>query len=134
MRTELDGSRGRFTENTQGVITDTQTGLMWTLLDSKQLTTQCMSYAEAVAHVAKLDTGNYSDWRLPALSESRELYAADFPFPAQSGEWFWTGDKYTRYADGWITEVRTLESRGGNTWSANKHDARDCGIVRAVRP
>jgi hypothetical protein len=30
--------------------------------------------------------------------------------------------------------VRTLEKRQDNTWSPNKHDARDCGLVRAVRP
>ncbi|MGB5986594.1 MAG: DUF1566 domain-containing protein [Desulfobacterales bacterium] len=134
VRSILDDAGARFSEKTEGVISDTQTGLMWTLLDSKQLTTQCFNYVEAMAHVAKLDTGNYSDWRLPTLSEIRELYAADTTFPAETGEWFWTGDKYTRYADGWITEVRTLEKRQDNTWSPNKHDARDCGLVRAVRP
>ena len=134
IRDVLKPATDRFTEEVKGVVTDNHSGLMWTLLDSRQATTQCFDYSDAIAYVKTLSTGDYKDWRLPALDEIREFYNGDTVFPGTPGEWFWTADKYTRYADGWITEVRTLEKRADNQWFATKHDARFCGSVRAVRP
>jgi hypothetical protein len=124
----------RFVEAVEGVVNDKKSGLMWSLLDSKQATTRCFDYGDAKAHVENLVIGEYSDWRLPTIDEMNTLYNGDVAFPGELGEWFWTVEEYTRYADGWITEVRTLERSSDTQWITTKHDARYCGSVRAVRP
>ena len=134
VRNKLVSVQEKFAEETTGILKDSERGLMWTLLDSKQQTTQCHTYSEAEAYVEALQTGGYSDWRLPSLQELNDLLKDTGLGPADNDDWFWTKEKYTRYSDGWITEVRTLESRGETHWAESKHDARDCGSVRPVRP
>lgn len=130
----INASKDRFRMETAGTMVDSKSGLMWTLLDSKQDTTQCLNYADAKKYLEKMKVGQYSDWRMPTIEELTTLFAEEITFPVAQGEWFWTSESYTRYADGWITEVRTLEKQTDSQWLKNKRDGRECGAVRGVRP
>ena len=56
-----------YTNNSDGTITDNNTGLMWQQAQGSQVT-----YDEAVALASVQNTGGYTDWRLPSI---KELYS-----------------------------------------------------------
>ncbi|MGP6086699.1 Lcl C-terminal domain-containing protein [Antarctobacter jejuensis] len=61
-----------FTDNGDGTVSDTVTGLLW----QKTPTEDRLQYAEAIAYCTGLDLGGRSDWRVPSI---KELYSlADF--------------------------------------------------------
>ncbi|MCG3173455.1 MAG: Serine/threonine-protein kinase PknD [Myxococcota bacterium] len=64
----------RFTDNGDGTISDSKTGLMWTKDDSYNRVKKCMTYGEAVRFVRGLSTGGHRDWRVPTVSELFTLY------------------------------------------------------------
>ena len=57
-----------YTNNGDGTITDTDTGLMWT-----QAPSAAMTWNAAIAHAESLTTGTYTDWRLPNVKELQSL-------------------------------------------------------------
>lgn len=67
----------RFVENSNGTVTDTLTGLVW----MKQAGAICLPWADAVAAVNSLASGQYGltdgsvagDWRLPTRNELQSL-------------------------------------------------------------
>jgi hypothetical protein len=61
----------RFTDNGNGTVTDNLTGLMWTK-DAK-LSGGVMLWQQALDYVKTLNTGGYTDWRLPNRSEQKSL-------------------------------------------------------------
>ncbi len=58
-----------FTDNGDGTITDTATGLMWAEADSGA----GMTWQDALAYAEGLETGGYTDWRLPNAKELQSL-------------------------------------------------------------
>ena len=67
-------SDGRYTDNGDGTITDSQTGLMWTKKDSGADTGGCIDWNASKSYVIRLNTGGYTNWRLPTLSELKGIY------------------------------------------------------------
>ncbi len=113
----------RFTDNQDGTITDTQTGLIWTREDSWLDKEQWMTWDEAADWAKNLSTGKFAgnyDWRLPTILEAKTLYD-----PASSNK-----DKYGKeihldsvFPEGpqaiiWCDEP----GGGGDGYTLNFHD------------
>lgn len=62
----------RFVDNTDGTVTDIQTGLMW-VKDANQASVSPSIWSSAVSGVAGIATGGYHDWRLPNVRELESL-------------------------------------------------------------
>lgn len=58
-----------FTNNDDGTVTDSATGLMWQQVDSGS----AMSWEDALAWAENLEYGGYDDWRLPNAKELQSL-------------------------------------------------------------
>jgi hypothetical protein len=127
---------GRFTEQAEGVVIDSKTRLMWSILDAGAMTPTktCIDYEQAKTFVKNLSIGGYRDWRLPTLDELAGIYKTNPAFPAGSdNDWYWSSDHFTRYADGWQVNVNTLQRENPVEWVTRSRDSRECGNVRAVR-
>jgi hypothetical protein len=70
-RVLLPSLRLQFISSTEGIITDTLTGLMWAPAPDREVT-----WDQANAYAQNLKLGGYTDWRLPTRSELRSLYDA----------------------------------------------------------
>ena len=60
----------RFTNNSDGTITDTHTGLMWAAKDNGSL----VNWRAARSYIQNYRGGGYTDWRMPTLEELASLY------------------------------------------------------------
>jgi hypothetical protein len=134
MRASLGRLSGRYAEKSAGAITDSRTGLTWTMLDSRLANAGCLDYAGAQAYVGQLDTAGFRDWRLPTASELKALLQADAGFPGSSAKWYWSKNNYRSYSGGWVTWVDVVAPGGESPPMQKRVDARQCGWVRAVRP
>ncbi len=72
----LQPASGRFTDNKDGTVTDTETGLMWT--KNGDLTGDTMLFHQALNYIEDMNRGKqpnfgFTDWRLPTLAELRSL-------------------------------------------------------------
>jgi hypothetical protein len=134
IRGSLVHPSGRFVEKSPGAITDSRTGLTWTMLDSRLAKASCLDYAGAKAYVQHLDTAGFRDWRLPTASELKALLQADTGFPGTSAAWYWSKNSYRSYSGGWVTWVDVVAPGGEGSPTQRRVDARQCGWVRAVRP
>lgn len=59
------GPDGRFIDNGDGTVTDTQHGLMW----EAEVREHGVSWPRGVAYCQSLNLGGYGDWRLPTQAE-----------------------------------------------------------------
>ena len=66
-----------YTDNDDGTVTDTASGLMW-----QQKTAVPMTWEEAVEYCRNLSLGGYDDWRLPSRKELFGLVEDDRHNPA----------------------------------------------------
>ena len=76
----------RYTDNGDGTVTDTTTGLMW----MKNANLRHMTWETAVAYCDNLVTNGYSDWRLPSVAQDGGKAELDTLFRvggAPSGKW-----------------------------------------------
>lgn len=64
----------RYIDMGNGVIEDTQTGLMWAQKDSYVDLGHSLNWNESNDYVSELSTGGYQDWRLPTISELQTIY------------------------------------------------------------
>ena len=62
------GLQPSYTDNNNGTVTDRNTGLTW----MKSVTSQEMTWEQAVAYADSAVIGGYDDWRLPSI---KELYS-----------------------------------------------------------
>jgi hypothetical protein len=130
----LNQTEGRFVEKEENIISDTRTGLMWAMMDSKLDLDKCLNYESAQKYVNDLRTGDYSDWRVPSTKELAKIYKNEPFFPSWGEKWFWTSNNYKRYSDGWRIKVDIVTSDKETSWRSEQADAFDCGTVHAVRP
>lgn len=65
---QYQGLQPSYTDNGDGTVTDLHTGLMWT----QDLTSEKMTWDEAVAESGTCTVGGYTDWRMPTI---KELYS-----------------------------------------------------------
>ncbi len=63
-------SDGRFTDNGDGTVTDTRTGLMWAARDNGS----DINWDDAKRYCENYTGGGHSDWRMPTISELQGLY------------------------------------------------------------
>ena len=134
IRSSLAAAPDRFSEPRPGVVLDKQTGLMWTLVDSSiRRPDTCLTYEKAQSYVKQLNTGGYSDWRLPKPEELAEIYKSKPFFPADASDWYWSSKNYSRYSEGWQKIVDTVSGKNSTRWQPEQRDAVECGTVRAVR-
>ena len=90
-----------FTDNGNATVTDNITGLIWQKTDNGEST-----WDNAIANASAVNTGGYTDWRLPTPSELFSMFnhnngnpaalnATYFPNnPAGTAEYWWTSDVY----------------------------------------
>jgi hypothetical protein len=94
---------GSYTDNGDGTVTDTSTGLMW----QQAVSSNSMTWEQALTHCEGLNLGGHTDWRLPTIKELRSLvdYSQYNPainttyFPNTAASWCWssTTDAGTAY-------------------------------------
>jgi len=107
---EPEISKIRLIDNGVGTISVAVSGLLWTKKDSYADFGKCLSWLESSEYVEKLDTGNYTDWRMPTIAELATIYdptkrnnmawdhnpeyplALDKKFADGAAYWYWTSD------------------------------------------
>jgi hypothetical protein len=134
MRIALSASKGRFVESQPEVITDTKTGLMWSLLDSDHVASDtCLTYEQGKKYVKALTTGGFTDWRLPSIKELAGIFQTSPAFPVNGKKSYWSSESYSGYSDGWQIQVATFSSGDSEHWEIVRKNSLECGAVRAVR-
>lgn len=134
LRLQLTATGGRFVEKHPGVISDTRTGLMWSLLDSDATKTDaCLTYEQGQEYIASLTTGGFTDWRLPTPDELTGILKTSPAYPVNGKKSYWTSDNYSGYSDGWEIQVTTISSQDATHWETVRKNAVECGTAWAVR-
>ena len=128
---QISHTDGRFQVSGNGTFIDARTGKTWALLDSSILTGKCFSHAAASDYVKKLNTGGFSDWRLPFGSELAEIYKSEPFFPGSSAPWYWTSEVFVK---GYTQSALVVTSVRETGFDRIQKEMNDCGAVRAVRP
>jgi hypothetical protein len=129
----LSGTGERFTVQSNGTVKDSKTGLMWNLIDSTTLLNRCIDYKEALTFVKTLNTGGYTDWRLPAPEELTALYRQKPSFPSTAPTWYWTSQTHKRYLGRWMVDVDVVSTETSTEEDVKNKESWHCGAVRAVR-
>ena len=78
----------RYTDNRDGTITDSKTGLMWMKNDSYLHSGHWLNWHEAKDYVKELNEvgfANYFDWQLPTKEELRSLFESSKTNGSQVG-------------------------------------------------
>jgi Protein of unknown function (DUF1566) len=123
----------RFKVHDDGTVSDTQTGLMWCLIDSRAQLDKCLDFNAAKSFVKALDTGGHRDWRLPDKTELTALYHTSPGFPSTEPTWYWTNRTYKSYQDRWVIEVEVVSTVPNADEKSSLKGDWMCGAVRAVR-
>lgn len=79
----------RFLPEGQNSVIDTRTGLMWQKPDSYHEIKKGMNWYEALEYVARKNSekfAGYSDWRLPTLTELKQIWDPQRPIASKDGE------------------------------------------------
>jgi len=118
-------------DNTNEIVLDTSTNLMWQ--DNEDVDTTTRNWSDAIAYCEGLSYGGYNDWRLPNFNElynlaDRSTYNPSISsvFQNVASSYYWsstTGASDT--SNGW--DVNFLN--GFVTWD----DKTDTNYVRCVR-
>ena len=93
---------GSFTDNGNGTVSDSDTGLMWQKEDDNTTRT----WESAISYCEGLSLGSYNDWRLPNIKELRSIVDTTTYSPAINSTYFpntnsssyWSSTTYTPYA------------------------------------
>ncbi len=126
----LRQSGGRFVDNGNGTVTDTRTGLMWTIFDGAFARNQCLTFQGAASYAGSLTTGGYSDWRLPTVSELQTILKNPPYFPTTGSKWYWSSETYWH---GWNKMVNIVTSKQERQLTKDSVSEEQCGTVLAVR-
>jgi hypothetical protein len=117
-----------FTDNGDGTVTDTVTGLMW-----QKETSSLFTQSEAISYCDNLELAGHIDWRLPTITEllgivdyTKHNPAIDSAFESKSW-WYWSNSNCADDPNNFVWIVHFL---GGLT----RHGFKDNSFcVRAVR-
>jgi hypothetical protein len=125
----------RFVGNGEDMVLDLLTGLIWHQSPSAAL----MTWTEAFAYVAGLDSGGYADWRVPNRSELRSLVdynyydgnfclSGFFGVTVPSGQ-YWSSSTYAPGpGDAWVVAIES-----GHAGNVAKSETRRVWAVRGAR-
>jgi hypothetical protein len=120
----------RYHPNGDGTVTDRVTGLMWTLLDSRQELGGCLTYAAALQYVASLNHGAVNDWRLPSASELASIIKQAPYYPGSDAQWYWSSEAYVK---GYHSVADVVTADNESVFQREHRLQSECGAVRAVR-
>ena len=134
-----------YTDNGDGTVTDTETGLMWDKCTWGLSGSNCRSGTASqytwVAALAAAQTANaaaylgYSDWRLPNVAELRSLVETacynpsinEALFPGTQGSVYWSASSYASSSNfAWIVDFGY-----GDEYYDGKSGSRYARLVRA---
>ncbi|MCG3174735.1 MAG: hypothetical protein GMKNLPBB_03015 [Myxococcota bacterium] len=131
-------SDGRFTDNGDGTVTDSRTGLMWSKNDTWNLTKKCADWNYSNSWAQGLRLGGYSDWRLPTISELKGIFDSGTNTQETGGPVKYSPVFSSRGTDlYWSSEGPSFDKRTkvgmsfGGTYESTKSDC--LGGARAVR-
>jgi hypothetical protein len=134
-----------YTDNGNGTVTDSATGLIWQKCSNGQNATSCsgststltLSWSSAITYCEGLTLGSRSDWRLPNINElgsiidytkSSVITIDSTAFPNTQSYFYWSSSTYaqnTNYA--WLVDFNY-----GNLSVNSKTDRNIYGYVRCV--
>jgi hypothetical protein len=132
----------RFTDNQDGTITDSQTGLMWQEGYAYPETGSYINWYDANNYVQQLNDkklGGYSDWRLPDRLEIQSLYEISKPFKSRGKTFILHIDPVFEFSYGscfWTSKTRLSAALGFEFDIGDMHwypQGSISGSVRAVR-
>ena len=135
----------RYTDNGDGTISDSKTGLMWMKNDSYLHSGHWLNWHEAKGYVEELNKigfANYFDWQLPTKEELRSLFESSKTNGSQVGREMkihtdplfgknGSGSLWSADGNGMHNAIG-IEFNKGDTFSANKK-SRSRKATRAVR-
>ena len=122
----------RFTDNSNGTVTDNLTGLIW--LKNANFMAGARTWAQALDDCAGLadaaggltDGSIAGDWRLPNRKELDSLIALQYsnlalPNTAGTGQWT-PGDPFTGVQSNYYWSSTTHAANTGNAWVVHLYD------------
>ncbi len=121
---------GRFAPDRDGTLVDRKTGLMWAAVDSYISLGRCIDFDSAREYVSRINTGGYTDWRLPTVEELAGLYKISPPFPGSDASWYWSSELVWH---GWNKNAIIVTTKHEKAWSKLQIELTKCGAVRPVR-
>jgi hypothetical protein len=101
----------RFTDNSDGTMTDNLTGLMWT--KNANLPSGYKTWQQALDYCNNLTLGGYTDWRLPNVNELESLINAN---EAESSTWLNAQGLSNVQANNYYWSSTTCASNPGYAW------------------
>ncbi len=132
----------RFTDNQDGTISDTQTGLMWQECYAYPETGNYINWYNANDYINALNEkklGGYDDWRLPGRLEIQSLYEIGKPFQSRGKTFLLHIDPVFEFSYGscfWTSKTRLSAALGFEFDNGDMHwypQGSISGSVRAVR-
>lgn len=129
----LGKAASRFKVNADRTVTDTQTGSVWSIIDSSIEAGECVTFEQARDFVKNLRTGGYKDWRLPDTSELAVIYNRKPYFPSSGAEWYWTSETMDEAMIGGGKSVIFYPDKK-DVFKKVYLKFSNCGFVHAVRP
>jgi len=123
---------GSFTDNGNGTVSDSNTGLIWQKEDDNTTRT----WESAITYCEGLSLGTYSDWRLPNIKELRSIVDTTTYIPAINSTYFpntnssdyWPSTTNARYS----TNVWVVHFVGGGVGDTTTSKSNNY-YVRCVR-
>ncbi|MCI5180337.1 MAG: DUF1566 domain-containing protein [Candidatus Electrothrix sp. AW3_4] len=123
-----------FYDNEDGTVTDSRNGLVWRKAPLDSANDGTLSWQEALAGSAALDSAGQGDWRLPDRNELQSIvdyhqYSPSIDtdvFPQVLGGRFWTA---TTSPDN-VTSAYTVDFTGGRVSTADKDSKYSALVVR----
>lgn len=109
---QYTGTVPSYTDNGDGTVTDSVTGLVWT----QEVSRASMQWADAAGYCEALETGDVTDWRLPSVKElwSIRNFAQGWPW-ADTDFFHLVGDgSDLRQHHSWSSNLYLVESEFQN--------------------
>ncbi|NRD23980.1 DUF1566 domain-containing protein [Winogradskyella litoriviva] len=110
---QFTGIESSFQDNGDGTVTDLNTGLMWQQTPDFER----HNYYDAFDYVDDLETGGYTDWRLPTIKELYSLINSNGSLDATST----SNSQPYLYDDYFDFEYDQMMSYAGQYWSSTKY-------------
>jgi hypothetical protein len=117
-------------DNSDGTVTDTNTGLMW-----QQAEAGVMTWEEALAYCETFELAGHDDWRLPNINELQSIVEYEYNnpsidtalFPGTNSGAYWSSTTYANTTGG----AWTVNFDHGYVGGLDKFGGRNVRAVRA---